>query len=176
MNIDPRLTEWQYRLPKGYPTTDSDYTILYDVLSEMTTFSHNDRNRIVNQAKGLAPIVTESEKLSNLAAVTNNSILRSAINRWNEQHSNVTNTTFNVKEYDHDRKEDLREFLTKLPVEADDIVNNLLNNLNLEKNNYFVWSTHREENINLDNNFNKVINSLNNIAEKYEKKIIFSCT
>ena len=138
MNIDPILTEWQYRLPKGYPTTDSDYTILYDVLSEMTTFSHNDRNRIVNQAKGLAPIITESDKLSNLAVVTNNSILRSAIDRWNEQHSNVTNTTFNVKEYDHDRKEDLREFLTKLPVEADDIVNNLLNNLNYDEADEFV--------------------------------------
>ena len=66
MNIDPILTEWQYRLPKGYPTTDSDYTILYDVLSEMTTFSHNDRNRIVNQAKGLAPIVTESVEVETI--------------------------------------------------------------------------------------------------------------
>ena len=62
-----------------------------------------------------------------------------------------------------------------LSIENKIVNSNLLNNLNLEKNNYFVWSTHREENINLDNNFNKVINSLNNIAEKYEKKIIFSC-
>jgi hypothetical protein len=60
MTIDSIITEWTYRLPKGYPTTDSDYTILYDVLSEMTAFSREERDRIVNQAKGLAPIVTES--------------------------------------------------------------------------------------------------------------------
>lgn len=52
---------------------------------------------------------------------------------------------------------------------------NILENLNLEKNNYFVWSSHREENINLNNNFNKVIDSVNNLAEVYNKKVIFSC-
>lgn len=54
-------------------------------------------------------------------------------------------------------------------------VSTVLDKLNLEKNNYFVWSSHREENINLDNNFNKMINSINNIAEKFNKKVIFSC-
>ena len=52
---------------------------------------------------------------------------------------------------------------------------NILQQLELTKNDYFLWSSHREENINLDNNFDKIINSLNNIAIKYDKKIIFSC-
>jgi UDP-N-acetylglucosamine 2-epimerase len=58
-----------------------------------------------------------------------------------------------------------------------DKINNstILNKLNIEKNNYFVWSSHREENINLDNNFDKVINSINNLASKYNKTVIFSC-
>ena len=51
----------------------------------------------------------------------------------------------------------------------------ILNQLNLEKNNYFVWSSHREENINLDNNFFKIIESINNLGKNYDKKVIFSC-
>lgn len=51
----------------------------------------------------------------------------------------------------------------------------IMNKLNLDKNNFFVWSTHREENINLNNNFNKIIESLNNLGDKYDKKVIFSC-
>ena len=53
MTVDSIITEWTYRLPKGYPTTDSDYNILRNVLSEMTNLSENDLDRIVNQAKGL---------------------------------------------------------------------------------------------------------------------------
>lgn len=51
----------------------------------------------------------------------------------------------------------------------------ILKKLNLEANNYFVWSTHREENINLNDNFNKIIESINSIGDKFDKKIIFSC-
>ena len=60
MTIDSIITEWTYRLPKGYPTTDSDYNILRNVLSEMTDLSDDDQDKIVNQAKGLEPIVTET--------------------------------------------------------------------------------------------------------------------
>lgn len=52
---------------------------------------------------------------------------------------------------------------------------NILQKLDLTRNQYFVWSTHREENINLDNNFDKIVNSLNNLANKYDIKVIFSC-
>ena len=60
MTVDSIITEWTYRLPKGYPTTDSDYNILRNVLSEMTNLSEVDQDKIVNQAKGLEPIVTET--------------------------------------------------------------------------------------------------------------------
>jgi UDP-N-acetylglucosamine 2-epimerase (non-hydrolysing) len=46
--------------------------------------------------------------------------------------------------------------------------------LNLTKNDYFVVSAHREENIDLNNNFEVVAASLNAVAEKYQKPVIFS--
>ena len=45
---------------------------------------------------------------------------------------------------------------------------------NLHEGDYFVWSSHREENIDLKPNFDKMINSINRLAETYNKKILFS--
>jgi len=50
----------------------------------------------------------------------------------------------------------------------------VLNRLNLEEGKYFVVSSHREENINSEKNFNGLIESLNAIAEKFELPIIVS--
>jgi UDP-N-acetylglucosamine 2-epimerase (non-hydrolysing) len=50
----------------------------------------------------------------------------------------------------------------------------VLSKLGLEKGKYFVVSSHREENINSEKNFNGLINSLNTIAEKYNYPIIVS--
>lgn len=50
----------------------------------------------------------------------------------------------------------------------------ILGQLDLETNNYFVVSAHREENINIDLNFSNLIESLNLIGEKYSLPIIFS--
>lgn len=50
----------------------------------------------------------------------------------------------------------------------------ILNELELEKNKYFVVSAHREENINNPVNFEKLINSLNSVAKKYQYPIIMS--
>ena len=44
----------------------------------------------------------------------------------------------------------------------------------LEKDSYFIVSAHREENIDNDINFKKLLESLKLISEKYSKKIIFS--
>lgn len=51
---------------------------------------------------------------------------------------------------------------------------NVLSRLNLEKGKYFIVSSHREENINNDENFFSLIESLNLIAEKYNYPIIVS--
>ena len=56
----------------------------------------------------------------------------------------------------------------------DDIENSsVLDRLGLEKNKYFVVSAHREENINSDN-FLKLVDTLNTIAEIYQLPIIMS--
>jgi len=50
----------------------------------------------------------------------------------------------------------------------------ILTKLDLELYNYFVLSAHREENIELNENFERLINSVNEIACIYKKRIIVS--
>jgi UDP-N-acetyl-L-fucosamine synthase len=50
----------------------------------------------------------------------------------------------------------------------------ILSKLNLEKHNFFVVSAHREENVDSDVNFLKLINSLNLIAKTYNMPVIVS--
>lgn len=51
---------------------------------------------------------------------------------------------------------------------------NIVERLGLEKDNYFVVSAHREENINSDRNFNNLVDSLNAIANQYNMPVIVS--
>jgi UDP-N-acetylglucosamine 2-epimerase len=52
---------------------------------------------------------------------------------------------------------------------------NVLEGLELTPKNYFVWSTHREENIDSEKNFFTLVETLNSLANHYiEHKIIFS--
>jgi len=50
----------------------------------------------------------------------------------------------------------------------------ILESLNLEPFNYFVLSAHREENIELDENFERLFTAVNQIASIYKKRIIVS--
>ncbi|MBS4200596.1 UDP-N-acetylglucosamine 2-epimerase (non-hydrolyzing) [Bacillus sp. FJAT-49732] len=57
----------------------------------------------------------------------------------------------------------------------DDIENSdVIERLNLEEENYFVVSAHREENINSECNFLDLVDSLNAVAEKYKMPVIVS--
>lgn len=51
---------------------------------------------------------------------------------------------------------------------------NVLSNLKLQKHNFFVVSSHREENINSEKNFQGLVDSLNAIAETYQMPVIVS--
>jgi UDP-N-acetylglucosamine 2-epimerase len=50
----------------------------------------------------------------------------------------------------------------------------ILPGLKLEKSDYFLVSAHREENIDADENFNDLLDTLNNIARTYDKDVIVS--
>lgn len=50
----------------------------------------------------------------------------------------------------------------------------VLDRENLKKNGYFIVSTHREENVDSEENFHNLLNALEAIATKYQKTIIIS--
>ena len=54
------------------------------------------------------------------------------------------------------------------------IKSNVLQDLGLKPYDYFVLSAHREENIELDNNFDRLIESINILASQYKKRIVVS--
>lgn len=51
----------------------------------------------------------------------------------------------------------------------------ILNTLGLEKNKYILLSAHREENIDIEQNFLSLMSSVNLMAEKYDIPILYSC-
>lgn len=51
---------------------------------------------------------------------------------------------------------------------------NILKELKIEAQKYILVSCHREENVDNENNFNKIIDSLNNLASYYKYPVIFS--
>lgn len=65
-------------------------------------------------------------------------------------------------------KEVLRDHMEEIQA------SNVLSELNLEPRKYILVSAHREENIDLEDNFMDLMNSINNIAEKYQMPVIYS--
>src|SRR6056297_2910919 len=51
---------------------------------------------------------------------------------------------------------------------------NILDELDLEKDNYILVSAHREENVDDEENFLSLMNALNDIAEKYQMPVVYS--
>ena len=51
----------------------------------------------------------------------------------------------------------------------------ILSKLKLEKGKYILLSAHREENIDTDENFKSLFNSINAIAKKYDVPVLYSC-
>ena len=51
----------------------------------------------------------------------------------------------------------------------------ILTKLNLEKGKYILLSAHREENIDIEENFFALMNAINAMAEKYDMPILYSC-
>lgn len=51
----------------------------------------------------------------------------------------------------------------------------VLKYLNLEKNKYILLSAHREENIDTEKNFKSLFNAINEMAKKYDMKVLYSC-
>ena len=64
MNINAILTEWQYRLPKGYPTEPSDYKVLTEILVEKG-MDPDAADRIAQQARGNVSQPEPNEFFSN---------------------------------------------------------------------------------------------------------------
>lgn len=52
---------------------------------------------------------------------------------------------------------------------------NVLNELELEPQKYILLSAHREENIDIEDNFFSLMNAVNAMAEKYDMPILYSC-
>jgi UDP-N-acetylglucosamine 2-epimerase len=66
----------------------------------------------------------------------------------------------------------LKEVLNKYSEQVEN--SDILVKLALQANNFIVVSAHREENIDLKNNFDTLVSSLNDVAAKYQMPIIFS--
>jgi len=110
MNIDLILTEWCYRLPKGYPTTSKDYDVLYQVIVEVANVTPDYARQIVERAKVVSQqLIAESIEIDSIE----NPALVEALNAAGK-----------IAEF--------RQFLSLLPTEADPITLKYLNSMTLE--------------------------------------------
>lgn len=134
MNIDLILTEWCFRLPKGYPTCAKDYEVLYHVLLESAKITPTEARKIVERAQGIkGQVITESIQIDSIQ----NQPLIDAVNNAG-------------------KIEQFRDFLNLLPTEADAITLKYLNKLSYEKAEEFANLLYSQDSIN-----EQTINSIN---------------
>ena len=73
MNIDSIITEWTYRLEKGYPDCPEDYIELRNVLREQTDLPIEEQDAIVRRAMGLEEQDQDQEETSGMLSSDPNS-------------------------------------------------------------------------------------------------------
>ena len=111
MNIDLILTEWCFRLPKGYPTCSKDYEVLYNVILETAKVTPEYARQIVERAQGLRnQVITESIQIDSIQ----NTLLIDAVDAAGKM-------------------EQFQKFLNLLPVEADMMTLKYLNTMTYDK-------------------------------------------
>lgn len=106
------------------------------------------------------------------------------INRKIVDHISDINLAYTQHAYDNLMKEGIDPkytFITGSPMlevlnaQNDKIeASKVLEDLGLEKGKYIVVSSHREENIDIEKNFNQLMPAINAVAEKYQLPVIFS--
>ena len=122
MNIDLILTEWCYRLPKGYPTRAQDYEVLYNVILETAKVTPEYARQIVERAKGtIINSINEGLELGSIE----NQLLSKAIQSVNKE-------------------KDLAKFLSLLPVALELPTLKVLNNLSYEESQQFATLLYSE--------------------------------
>jgi hypothetical protein len=125
MNIDLILTEWCFRLPKGYPTAAKDYEVLYNVLIDTAKVTPDYARQIVEQAKGnVKDLIKESLDIGSIE----NQFLSKAVQEANKQN-------------------ELAKFLSLLPVEAEMPTLKLLNSLSYEDSKQFASLLYSESDV-----------------------------
>lgn len=125
MNIDLILTEWCFRLPKGYPTSAKDYEVLYNVLIDTAKVTPDYARQIVEQAKGnVKDLIKESLDIGSIE----NQFLSKAVHEANKQN-------------------ELAKFLSLLPVEAEMPTLKLLNSLSYDDSKQFASLLYSESDV-----------------------------
>ena len=134
MTIDSILTEWSYRLPNGYPTRAQDYEVLYDVLIETAKITPTEARQIVERAKGT--VINSINEAIKIDSIENQFLLKAVS--------------------DVNKVEDLTKFLSLLPLEAEMVTLQFLNNLSNEQSQRFANLLYSETEVSeeLLNSFN----------------------
>jgi len=125
MNIDLILTEWCFRLPKGYPTAAKDYEVLYNVLIDTAKVTPEYARQIVEQAKGnVKDLIKESLDIGSIE----NQFLSKAVQEAGKEN-------------------ELAKFLSLLPIEAEMPTLKLLNSLSYEDSKQFASLLYSESDV-----------------------------
>lgn len=149
MTIQKILTEWTYRLPKGYPVEVKDYDVLREILDEMTDLPAAQKENVVRRAQGLPETIVTEE--IDIDSIDNQDLLY--------QISQSAKT----KEF--------TEFLRLLPTEANDVTLGYLNGLSADKSGKFadiLYSKQSitEESLNQINYQDDIISEIFNLDAK----------